>query len=367
MTKTHPLTLRSQAITLLQLGYSTRDIADKLGIDRTTVQRWGRAYKTEQRVEPKKRTGRKPSLSAEAKQLAVELLAGPTKYTSQQAARALHQQGLTSKLVHRTTLARHARKESKRQGKPIFVKRGLPGKALKETNRQQRLKFCQQQMRTSWKHVLFTDRKRFLFRFPGTAVRSMQWVQKGEKPAAYRPNKPSSYNVYGGICKFGVTKLHPVSGTTGFSRAYKNKQGQRSKNITTGEYKDVLLETLLPEGQRLFSTQGISTWVLQQDNDPTHKAGSQQAMQAWGEQRRGAVRLLKGWPANSPDLSPIENFWGIVQERVDARGCKTFDEFKAAVNEEWINASRTHLASLMNSMGRRLSACKQANGARTKY
>ena len=37
------------------------------------------------------------------------------------------------------------------------------------------------------------------------------------------------------------------------------------------------------------------------------------------------------WPPHSPDLSPIENVWGIVQREVDAMGCKGFNEFELAV------------------------------------
>ena len=366
MAKTHPQALRIKVLTLLQEGKSSRKVAEQCGLERCVVQRWWRAYKQEKREGPKQRIGKKPTVTARARRAALQLLVGDTPHTTKQAAQALHAKRLTRTQLHRTTVARHAQQEAERLKTPITLKRGLPRKELTERNKQQRINLCAQHTRTCFKRVLFTDRKRFLWRFPGAGVHKVQWVYKGQQRTAFRPNKPNSYNVYGGVCISGVTKLHPVSGTTGMATAYKNKQGKDSKNITIPEYRDVLVHTLLPEGQRLFSHQGLSGWVLQQDNDPSHKAGSQRALVAWQQKRRGSVEVLSSWPPNSPDLSPIENLWGMVQERVDATPCNTFAEFKAAVNKEWQSVGHKECKRLVGSMTRRMQACMQAEGGKTK-
>ena len=41
------------------------------------------------------------------------------------------------------------------------------------------------------------------------------------------------------------------------------------------------------------------------------------------------------WPPNSPDLSPIENVWGIIQARLDKRQFKNFEDYKSGLLEEW--------------------------------
>jgi hypothetical protein len=164
---------------------------------------------------------------------------------------------------------------------------------------------------------MITDRKKFLFSFPGTSVKRVQWLKKVEQRQAYRPNNPMVVNMYAGITKHGVTKAHLVTGTSKLKTIYKNKKGQPSRNITSAEYEDVVTNTLLPEGARIFAAAGLSGWILQQDNDPTHKGASARALKAWNGERKASIEPLKNWPPNSPDLSPIENAWAHVQATVN--------------------------------------------------
>jgi transposase-like protein len=165
--------------------------------------------------------------------------------------------------------------------------------------------------------------------------------------------------------------LHEVAqelaGTTNHTTSFKNKKGQKAKNITTQEYEEVVLKNLLPEGKRIFSHQGISTWTLQQDNDPTHKKGSLAALNKWHQAGNPGVELLSGWPANSPDLSPIENIWAWAQQKVDKMGCKTFPEFQQAVLDTLNSVPASMLRKLFASMPRRTGDCMALEGAKTSY
>ncbi len=43
------------------------------------------------------------------------------------------------------------------------------------------------------------------------------------------------------------------------------------------------------------------------------------------------------WPANSPDLNPIENLWGIVKRKMRDTRPNNADELKATVKETWVS------------------------------
>lgn len=342
-------------------------VAKRHGVDRRTVKAYVQQKQEHGSLQLVRTRQRKKLISPAAAQAAVELLASGDHGTCQPVAQKLHEQGLISRVVHRTTLARAAKAAAAASGTRLRVERGRPKRALTQSNMDARVQFAEDNKTREWRHVMSTDRKRFYFRHPGSKVRGVRWSLAGKPTTAFTVNKPKCVNMYAGLTAYGVTKAHLVTGTTGMTSGFKTKRGNLAKNITTDEYKAVLLETLLPEGNRIFSGQGISSWVLQQDNDPTNKGGVAAALPAFNGQHTTTVELLPEWPANSPDLSPIENLWAIVQGRVDAAGCKTFEDFKATLLREWQAVSFQLCGKLISSMHERLVKCIEMEGSRTNF
>jgi hypothetical protein len=267
--------------------------------------------------------------------------------------------------VHRTTLMRAAKDKASERKTPIYYDKRSPKEQLTARNKERRIEFANMNRQREWDRVMFTDRKRFYFQYPGTPV-SPSWCIKGTRREAFRPSAPSCLNIYLGITPHGVTACHAVTGTTHKEGLkYHTQKGALARNITSQEYYYVLMKTLLPEGQRLFKGQ---PWILQQDGDRSHSAASHSAVGAYNRCfPETQIVILPQWPANSPDLSPIENLWAVVEAKANALGCKTFDEYRSSVVQLIQETPQSHLSNYYRSMKGRLLECIKEGGSRINH
>ena len=168
--------------------------------------------------------------------------------------------------------------------------------SISAVNRKKRLDFARQYIRkyfSFWKSVLFTDESKFnLF---GDDGRGKLWRKKNE---ALKPqyliltfkHGGGKIMVWGSIAASGVGNLVFIDVT-----------------MDHREYRNILRNNLKVSAQRLgFENQ----WVFQQDNDPknTAHAGREWILYNVPKQLHS--------PLQPPDLNPIENIWGEVEQRV---------------------------------------------------
>ena len=52
---------------------------------------------------------------------------------------------------------------------------------------------------------------------------------------------------------------------------------------------------------------------------------------------------LDFWPANSPDLSPIEELWALVQEKIGKYNFESTEELAKKLQLEGLTIDRTHI------------------------
>jgi hypothetical protein len=344
---------------------SIQAVATALKLSLSVVHRWVQRYKETKGVSIGVKTGRKRALDPRAENKALELLleegAG-----ADGVARKLVTLGMASKKVHKSTLIRAAKKVARQKGTRIKSVRGKPAKELTSNTKMKRLAFARVHGLRAWGNVVFSDRKKFLFCHPGAKVKPVSWVEKGSKVQAYTVNHPQVVNLYAALTKHGMSKCHIVAGSSKHKTQHKNKKGAGARNITASEYTEVLERTLLPEATRIFTTKGLPNFVLQQDNDPTHRVAAP-TIAKWNKRHASSHRLLMNWPPNSPDLNPIENVWAYVQAKVNALGCKTFDLFKEAVLAQVKAVPKQVINNLFSSMPKRMAQVVKLGGGKTKY
>ena len=73
------------------------------------------------------------------------------------------------------------------------------------------------------------------------------------------------------------------------------------------------------------------------------------------------------WPANSPDLNPIENVWRLLKWRVGKRFPHTDEEVRRYIIEEWAKLMKEDFIKYIESMPERCRAVIEASGGHTKW
>ena len=344
---------------------SLKGTARRLGLTLKVVKHWVRRWQKTGTVVPKAKPGRPRALDPLAGATALDWL--KQDGTGREAvARKLHAEGYTAHKIHRTTVGRVTKKLARTQGQRLRAQTGKPQVMLTQANKDKRLRFAKANLARDWTKVMFTDRKKFLLHNPGTSITPVTWTVGGQRRSATRVTNPVAVNVYAGVTVHGVTKCHIVTGTRRKQKGYFNKKGEPARNITAAEYSDVVKHTLLPEGDRLFGRRGVTpSWVLQQDNDPTHRAALAEVATR-NRAKMGRVELLQNWPPNSPDLSVIENLWAYVDSKVKAMACKNGDDFEQAVLQQMEAVPQHYITSLFDSIHGRMKAVIKNKGDRLR-
>ena len=129
-------------------------------------------------------------------------------------------------------------------------------------------------------------------------------------------------------------------------------------NVNGEVYQQVLEYFVLSAGEEIFR---FADFMFQQDLVPAHSARS---IMRWLEDH--GIEVLP-WPANSPDLNPIESLWGLVKRKMSKERPSTQEELKGATQRAWNSVTPEDCYHLVSSMPQRIQTVISAKGAATKY
>ena len=322
---------RVQAIQMSEDGIEIEEIMNRLRVSQRWVYKWIKRAEEGKGINDLFRSGR-PAVPAEVvEEIHRELHEGQSMRGVKRQLEAEGKSvsmGSVMNMAHRTGL--HARK---RRRKP----------RMSEEQKQRRVDFAEKHGKGRyWTNIVFTDEKVFVCGDRSPWV----WVEDWEEPEPMESQKyPPSVMVWGGICKFGVLPLHCV---------------RKGQTLTAEYYQRILAGHLTEPANKWFGKK--DNWKLLQDNAPPHTATS---TENWFKNQR--VRVVPDWPANSPDLNPMENLWNIVADRAATHRPTTREELKSAVKQEWRNMEQTLISKLIQSMPTRMDQVKTNHGGPIKY
>ncbi len=194
-----------------------------------------------------------------------------------------------------------------------------------------------------WSKVLFSDESKFCISFGNQGPRVWRKSGEAQNPSCLKSSVkfPQSVMIWAAMSSAGVGPLCFLKST-----------------VNAAIYQEILEHFMLPSADKLY---GDADFIFQQDLAPAHTA---KGTKSWFNDH--GVTVLD-WPANSPDLNPIENLCDIVKRKMRDTRPNNADELKATVKETWASIPPQQCHKLITSMPRRIEAVIKAKGAPTKY
>ena len=223
----------------------------------------------------------------------------------------------------------------------LYGKIAIKKPFLTKKHRQSRLRWCKERAgwnAINWGRVIFSDESKIEL-FPQREIYVRRNLGKALSPSMINSTRKFSPSImiWGAIRNDGKKILYRCP-----------------PSVNQLTYKTILNETL----PKIYTTRQL----FQHDGAKCHTAES---VRVYLEEKQ--VRVLKNWPAQSPDLSIIEQVWDLLNERVHRRSPKNLSELWTAISEEWELITAQEIQKLYDSIPQGIASVLKSNGGNTKY
>lgn len=317
-------------------GLSYNKIAKKYKKSKATIQTVIRKFKNHQTIENMPRTGRPRKTSLRDDNRIIKEIKKEPTLSSKNIKEMCNLDVSVSTIQRRIRAAGFYGSHMKK--KPF----------ISEKNRHRRLQFAKKYVSKPldfWKTIIWSDETKFELK--NRKKRPKVWKRRGNQ-LDRKTIQTTIKHGGGNIMLWGC-----------FSYGCVGNLVLIDEKLTGTKYVDIL-ENNLPPSVEKMGLEG--SFTFQQDNDPKHT--SRVAQNYFVENN---IQTLE-WPAQSPDINPIENLWNYLDDKINRLkyGSKKMDFYKACLNA-WNDIPNDLLQNLVKSIPKRLQDIIAAKGYHTKY
>ena len=331
--------LDNSILVKLQAGRSTRDVASELQVSQSHVARLRRKRLFDI---PASSGGRPQALTDAQKRACIRAVTSGGFEVATHATQHVREECQVTVSVDtvRRVLRAGGLRSKVKQKKPKLNQRHI----------KDRLEFARRHEHWTihdWEHVIFSDETK-VNRFCSDG-RSWCWIRNEQSHDSKEVKQTVKFGG-GSVMLWGCMTFQ---GPGMFCRI----EGRMDQH----QYKEILQRDLM------YTVMAYdldpSNLIFQHDNDPKHTAKS---VRQWLKSQKFDV--LK-WPAQSPDLNPIEHLWARLKRRLNQYESAPIGilELSERIEECWASIKPEECRRLYESMPRRIQAVLAAKGKWTKY